>query len=857
MNDPLPTPILVSPGSQVLAVLLAGLLMTLSFQLLLTNGGVLISLIVLRFPLIRSLETDLGQKGNTDSGTNSPVGGVSTLSDSPLEAVESDSLVDIGEAIGFLAGLGILFSLLPALVPASFLAVTLSQIKQPFLGAIAGLVLWSAYILMLAWLSSQAMNSLIQIFLGGLVKGINQLLSATARLFPDSSSAAAAETAQAELEAAIASLNTRLEAYLKTLVVSTTTQPPDRVPVSQVARPEGSTFGLTVNPDQAKEQSAATSFSELLKSGLDQMIQQIDGKALLRQLLQQVDLLDWEIADLWQQVQRTQQRLFGREPAPLELLPEELETYLLRTPRWTLKSAALAEELPDLLYDPEADPLEMQRQLNRLSPDWFVQILQQRSDLSAEQLPSMVEQLDQLRQQALARCAVMPGDEGETTVAVTEAISTLHSKLTSYLLYTNLDKLTEAGMQQKLESLIAAMDLEPAVLQQAQPELSTAELESVLSRRQGLDAVTRQNMIDHLQTCWQSLLPSPSLAHQIGTELQTILADWSEQDTLTLEDLKPYLLDLMTSPQIAARHLGQSVAQLDWTPLQTVLMDAALDPEQIQAILQWTQQQAFQVARLPRRWLSRLGDQTQDWQTQFWQQQLQRYSRYQDKAALTAKQMPGDIQALITLWSWVPATAEISVEAIKDSLQSRSDLNSDEVETVMTSLQAAWHQIVEQADPLNAAAESGWDTLGHTLSGIELSSALPDLDSVPQQLSDLLAPLDQSLKTLSQSLVFWLPNSPLKPLRHYLQHWYQDTWQPLLQTRQDLPQTVRTFLEHQFSSLHDSLEQQLHQLERQALQQLNQLRRTAAMAAGWLVGISVTTAMGAALAGWLAATPLF
>ncbi|MBE9111164.1 hypothetical protein IQ273_17300 [Nodosilinea sp. LEGE 07298] len=148
-------------GSALLTALSIGLLTAFAFQLLLACFGFAVGITVLGFQL-------------------SPSAG-SALKPTAKPAQEQDghtknSLVNSTHA-GFWIGMGLLLSANGVLFSACFLATKFSQLSDPTLGAIAGIVIWSAYGLSLAWASSVAVGTLTDVILRAATGGLRQFFA--------------------------------------------------------------------------------------------------------------------------------------------------------------------------------------------------------------------------------------------------------------------------------------------------------------------------------------------------------------------------------------------------------------------------------------------------------------------------------------------------------------------------------------------------------------------------------------------------------------------------------------------------------------------------------------------------------
>ncbi len=1041
---------IAAPGSQVVAVLLAGLLMAFSFQLILANIQVIGGLIALR--------SQLTPKSAASAPTTPHTGTAPPNWDAEDDSEASSNTAD---SISFIAGLSLMGNLMLAIAPASFLAVKLSRIDQPFLGAILGLVLWSAYFLLLTWLSSWALGSILQTLLGGALDALSQLLGAIGRLFRREPTMTE-DAVKQEIQSALASfdLDSRMQSYLAALppiqfdlkpvqdmLLPMLTMPAfqslagrqlldtvDRDQLGQLLRKHTQFSDAEVNQmldqlqplwnavrSQTPQQNPAAELVRLLKEmpitpvpktgtpaspaaavskplsvgesavesgatgpkpdtasmvddasshlsmgeGVDfasillNLLEMVDADSVLGELLNQVDLSEWDVARLWQQFQQLQQHWIGKAAAPLEILPEDIENYLRSAAAWELNSDVLAEDIPDLFYDPAADPAAIQRQLNQLNLENFTQVLNQRGDLPEKQVESLATQLENLRQMAMAQSnaaletarleqlgqvfigeiaalppsAVTPEQLTERLEAVLkpiapETILALHkqvnvpsltdwlkaqtdlgpdvipiaatalddyihthaaqivanqaetqaamdeiqTKLRAYLTYTPLDKVTNAGIRHKLQALVEDA---PADLYQALPHLEVAQLHEILAHRQGLELDQRDQIVVQIQTVWSELVPAPQAAvlpKSFVQRLSTTLAEIARSqnvEQLTLEDLKPHLLELIRDPDMAFDTLAQELAQVDWSPLLRLLQEIDFDASQIPDLLQWLQSQLYAAARLPRRWLTRMRDQEQRFE-----KRIQRYLKYRAKADLQPEKMRRDLQKMLqieikrvrvkhpaepkmnaAIVGNLPQLPQLPESAtIATVLADRQDMTPSEIEQISQVLHTTWQDLIEQflaaQQAAQASLESLWDQLTTVLSSIQLPTIVRD--QIEQGIDRLLDPLKTSAAQLSESFSLWLPDSPLAFLRRRLDTWNPDAIVQLVQTRDDISLAVTTYAQTRLEQIRSEIDQELTALEQAALKQLNEIRRAAATAATWLLGIVLVSAASAALAGFFA-----
>ncbi|GAX38112.1 apolipoprotein A1/A4/E domain-containing protein [Nodularia sp. NIES-3585] len=156
---------LVFSGPKLIVALLAGTLMALAFQFLLTNFSLAVGILSL----------------GTDSFTQSE----SSTWGGTIRKVETK--------VGFWA----LITASTALFIACFLAVKLSLIESMLLGAIMGVVIWSTYFTLVVWLGSSTLGSLVGSFINTTNAGLQAILgTASATMGANAAKKQAVSTAE-------------------------------------------------------------------------------------------------------------------------------------------------------------------------------------------------------------------------------------------------------------------------------------------------------------------------------------------------------------------------------------------------------------------------------------------------------------------------------------------------------------------------------------------------------------------------------------------------------------------------------------------------------------------------------------
>ena len=925
-NPPLETVALLTSG-RIVIVILAGLFFGLALQLLSANLGIAIGLSVFNL------------RPNPEA---------------PMESSKpsSDSSLKVMTIIGVAAGLAIMLSIDGVLFAACFLAVKLSQVTDPFLGGVLGLLIWSVYLILLTWLSTSTVGTVADTLLGFTSTGLRRLFTAVSQLFAsestptdsDEQDTEVTETVKQQLlhaleevdldrvfEKSLERLTPQAEAWqtqLSSVLEEITTQyqgkggmEPDQIieflqdrinvpqeGINQVSQqlsqlwqdmedrtpqPDAIAdlrqFLQTAAPSDLQTDTFSDKLGQLKTSDASQpwtALQNIDVNQLLRTALRRVDLSDWDVLRVWQLLQSTQHKFTGDSlpERPVNIIHLDIEDYLLNTPSWNLQPDIINVDFKEVLYDADADPNLVHQQLTSLSPDHLRSILQRREDLASDHQSDIAKSLEQVLQDILEQ--VQPSPEPDETQP--QVLDQIQEKLESYLRYTSIKKLSPEGIEAKLHALIEEAQIRPQQL----PELEMNVFQDVLNRRKGLKSKRRQQLLSTIQETWQQLLPDPELAVNAASTVQKRVSEMIadslqglDGETVTLEDLKPHLVQLLDRPTSGLTSLNQYVGQLDWIALaQDLQQDYDFSPQHLNSVLGWLQEEWQQVAKVPRRWARRSQRTSQDWQ-----KQLQRYLKYQNRTALTkAESMEKDLQQIldeVTDWqpiskhqkkssqSWPQQLTPPDPGDVVAALQKRRDLTTNEIDQIASQMTSTWQKLTDEAQHLQQQAQSSLDTvvtkIWETLSSVSISA--PDPSDLQADLGKFLslpaAELDQlgnNLRSLAQEApTAILEDSSLQRIRDRISDLTQTTVDNLLSTREDLEETVANQLVARAETLQNQLLEQVDQVQTEVKEQATEIkkqtqiqadkvRQSAAIAAWWLFAITFTSGITSAISGFLA-----
>lgn len=486
---------------ELLFSLIAGLIIAIAFQLLLANFGIALGLTVL----------DL----------------------SPQEEQSAASNTDISSLpITHLLGFGVALSLSTVLFVAGLLTTEFSEIAEPRRGIIFGIVLWATYWLLFIWLSSTTLSSIADSLLGTALSGGRRLMAAIGKAMGTQEQESDDQAVLKELAAEVAQLTKEQQqlpqqlATQKEALLAEITQLADEVAQtnSQTASPPAPVIENAVIEDAIVSPSPSPSLlsrldlpsrRQLLQRAADsldlpsrrQLLQRAadsldlpNGQQILQQVADHVDISD--IADI--DIQALWHQLRSHESGDNKnIIQIDVADYLSQAPVWMLRSDSLKETFYERIYDPEAAPELLKTQLSAIDHEHFVGWLQERGDLAADQVATVVEQLSQVKESVMERVSSVAQtaqadqtDQANQTGADPEALENVQNKLIAYCRYTNLDVLTPESLTEKVQTQLAENSLSEGAI----AHLNLQAIKQVLDRRQGLEPAQQKALWGTLQS---------------------------------------------------------------------------------------------------------------------------------------------------------------------------------------------------------------------------------------------------------------------------------------------------------------------------------------------------------------------
>lgn len=726
-------------GPKFFVALVAGVLLAFAFQFVLTNLSV--------------------------------AAGISYLGHQSDDEHDEHGNKNLGQTIrkiSFTVGLWTLITVSIALFLACFLAVKLSLLFSPTLGAIVGLVIWAAYFSLLVWLSSATVGSLIGSVVNTVTSGFQTMVNtATAALGTKVASDRIVATAGAsaaafrrELTSAINpdSLRDTLEDYLETL------RPPELD--TQKIRREFE------NLLQEPEFQSLASSDSLKKIDRQQFVDLIKSRTDLSP--REVNRLADELEASWKKVTRGQKQQTD--------MVTELRNYFASALPEKLRSNELTSKLEQLFatqktnnsHNQDESLVDKAKQFALTSLMGIVLGRQDLSDIDVEEILRKFRTIkDKVGSQAGKLSEQISGNNDST-------VSIIRSDVENFLLNSYPWEISSDNLERNFQEVIYDTNANPQTVRQELQSLNRNFFVELLNQRQAVFTQAKigeiADRLENIRLDTISKLKSLEIQEQTK-ELYTRLANYlktANQTTLLSENLQYDLADLLNNDDADPEILQAALKKLDVSAFRQIISQRqdGLIPNNVEQIIN-------QLFLGRQRALSKTEERLASEKSalQGLQGRIESYLRNTDKAALNPEGIKRDLQTVfqdpqLGLINLRYRFSHLDRDTLVKLLSERRDLSKQQVNQTLNQIESTWDSLTHAPQALAGKAKEQYDEFTTRLADYLRNTNLEELnpEGIGRDLTQLLN--DPKTGTLA--------------LRRRLSQVDRETLVKLLSQRQDL-----------------------------------------------------------------------
>jgi hypothetical protein len=722
-------------GPRFFVALISGVILAFAIQLVLTNLSVAAGI------------TYLGHQPDSDSNSN------------------HDTIGGTIRKIGTAVGIWTLVTVTIALLIASFLAVKLSLLtSSQGLGAILGLVIWGAYFLLLVWVSSTTVGSLVGSVVNTATSGFQAIMgTATAALGAKAinnqvvaTAEAAAAAVRREIGSAIdpSSIRENIEDYLEMV----------RPPELDLSKIRGE-FEKLLNDPQLK---ALAGTPDLRNIDRDKFVSLVSDRTDLSK--RDINRVADTLYNVWQQV-------VSNKSAPDRM--DELMQYLKSVQPGQTKTDELNSKVNQLMSEMRASKGSDQK----AAPNLIQQTLQQgitalsgivlgRTDLSDLDVEKILGTLSTAKDKITDKADQL----GLPTSK--EPFSPIRADVENYLHNTYAWQLSREKIAEEFHHVLYDRTADPGTVKREVERLSKQDFANILQERGLLTQTEIQRIVDQLEIIRQDVLLEVTAAEEreIVLDLQRRVESYllvTPKSDLTPEGIQQNFKPLLEDSDADYETLSRRLSQFDRQEMRDILLQRndiqVYEADRILDELENQRDQALISSK-------GLAEQAKYQAETLWLN-LESYLRNTGKGELNPDGIRADLKTLLDdpqagISSIRVRLSRFDRGTLVQLLSQREDLSEDQVNQAIDAVEQSWSSVRQAPQALADKAKEQYDSTTSAIADYLRKTGKQELN--PEG-------IQRDLNRLFEN-----PQQGAIALRRRLSQVDRDTLVKLLSQRQDL-----------------------------------------------------------------------
>ncbi|HEY9813678.1 MAG TPA: MFS transporter [Candidatus Sericytochromatia bacterium] len=696
--------ILFSPP-QFFVALIAGVLMAFAFQFLLTNLSIAVG-----------ISSD-GDVIDTDVDDDQPVAWSKAI-----RKVEG------------IIGVWTLFTINIALFTAAFLAVKLSLIGSPGLGAIVGVVIWSVFFLLLVWLSSSAVGSLFGSVVNTATSGMQGVMSTAATALGGS---AVNKQIVNTVEASVAAVRRELGSAVD----------PDSI------RETVDSYFQNLQAPQLNLSEIRSNFDKLLN---DQQVQSLASSAIAGNINRQtfVDLVSSRSDLSKQDIQGIADQLEAAWNNVVKQQPQQT----IDQGREALTSGSEGKQLDETLYQGESSQQSgVVERVVQAGTTALVGATLNRLNLSNIDVNQVSGQLQQLAGQASDQVQKLGSQVGDKLPGLNNAIAT---DVENYILNTQPWHLNRETIKQEFKDVIYDAEASAGFVRPLLEQINRESFVQFLNKRGDFSEERVVEIADQLEEIRTEVLETvkSSESQEQSQDLRSRVEDYlrsTGKEELNPEGIERDFIKLLEDPQAGVEVLQSRFSQFDRDSLVQILSQRE----------DFSQEEADQLVGNLESTRDRILSQAQELQDHAKSQVEQVFSKVEDylrntnKDELNPDAIKQDLQTLVEdpkagLQALRERLSHFDRDTLMQLLTARGDLSEDQINQFIDQFGSVRDNILNAPQKVADTAKEQYEQLISKISEYLGNTNLEELnpDGIKQDLTTLLQDPKEGASALRQRL---------------------------------------------------------------------------------------------------------
>lgn len=366
----------------------------------------------------------------------------------------------------------------------------------------------------------------------------------------------------------------------------------------------------------------------------------------------------------------------------------DVEEYIQNTLPWHFNSITLKDEFKEVIYDPNAEPGSIRRQLEELNSDYFANLLKQRGDISEERVKEIVSEIEGVRTEVL---------ETVQQAQATEKSQNLRSSIENYLRSTGKEELNPEGIERDFAKLLEDPEAGFEDLSDRFKEFDRDTLVQLLQQRKDISSEEANNIVGQLESTRDTVVnrarelqeQARAKADELRQKVEEYLRNTNKEE-LNPEGIKRDFSVLLEDPQAGISLLRARLSQFDRDTLVKLLSQRQdLSEEQLNQTLDQLEGVRNNILQAPQKVAEKAKEQYEQTTTT-----IAEYLRNTKLEELNPEGIQQDLAKLLDdpkegALALRDRLSQVDRETLVKLLSQRGDLSEEQVNQTIDSFQEA------------------------------------------------------------------------------------------------------------------------------------------------------------------------
>ncbi|MEW5861820.1 MAG: MFS transporter [Cyanobacteriota bacterium] len=484
---------------------------------------------------------------------------------------------------------------------------------------------------------------------------------------------------------------------------------------------------------------------------------------------------------------------------PYSTIRADVENYLLNTYSWQITRPGLNREFTEVIYDPQADPGTIRRELEQLDKSYFANLLQQRGVFTQDKINDIANQLEGIRQEVLV--TVRAAEEEEKT-------QDLRRRVEEYIQTAPTTELTAPGINDNFKRVLEDSDADHETLERRLALYDRYALMQLLRGRTDITEAQADQISTNLeQSRDRVLIESQALQDRVKSETEALWVNLESylrntgKDELNPQGIQRDLKTLLSDPQAGLSALRARSSRFDRDTLVQLLSQRQdLSEDQVNQIIDQVQNSWSNVVHAPQMVMDKAKEQVDKTSTA-----LTDYLRNTGKDELNPEGIQRDLTRLLSdpkqgATALRQRLSQVDRDTLVKLLSQRQDLSEDQVNQIIDQVQGTIKSIVRAPRRLATRTQTQIQDFQSTLEDYLRNTGKDELNP-------------EAIKRDLQ-LLLHDPRTGVESITDRLSHIDRDTMISLLSQRQDISEQEAARIVDQVLSVRDQFVEQIRSIQR-------------------------------------------